>query len=190
MKKIVFATHNQGKLREAQELLVGYEVLDLGAIGVTVPPEETGETLEENAKIKAQYVWDNFHVPCFSEDSGVFIKALQGSPGIYAARYDGPKGDPVERVLIEMGLIEERNAEMVACVIYIDENGEEHKFVGSTSGTIAREKRGNHGFAYDSVFIPEGYDQTYGELDPEIKRNTSHRSKAIKELSEYLERIK
>lgn len=187
MKDIVFASHNKNKLREAQKILgEEFNVLGLDAIEITAEIEETAETLEGNAKIKAEYVWNQKKIPCFAEDSGIFIRALQNRPGVYSARYDGPGGDPVQKVLDEMTGQEDRYAEFIVCVIYVDETGNEKRITEYIPGMITTEKRGTLGWSYDTVFIPQGETRTYAELGPIEKKRVSPRVNALVELKNYL----
>lgn len=187
MKDIVFASHNKNKLQEAQDILAGnFNILGLEAIGITAEIPETAETLEGNARIKARYVWNQKKIPCFAEDSGIFIRALQNRPGIYSARYDGPKGDPVQKVLDEMTGQKDRYAEFIVCIIYIDEDGKEQKITEYTPGMISTEKKGELGWSYDTVFIPLGETRTYAELGSELKKLTCPRHKAINKLIRYI----
>lgn len=190
MKELVFATHNKNKLKEVQEFLGSeFKVLGLEAIGITADIPEPAETLEGNSEIKARYVYERKGIPCFAEDSGIFIKALQNRPGVFSARYDGPDGDPVQKVLVEMEGQEDRMADFIVCLTYIDSFGVSHKIIGNVKGTIITEKRGTQGWLYDMVFVPEGYSETYAEMGPERKQQVSPRVKALMELKNYLREV-
>ena len=201
--RIVFATNNQHKLSEIRQILGSrVEVLSLKDIGCYADIPETGSTLEENALQKAQYVYDNYHIDCFADDTGLEVDALGGAPGVYSARYAaiGPIGpiSPISpigpthdseanmaRLLRELGENNNRRARF-RTVIALIQQGEVHEFEGIVNGQIIRERRGGEGFGYDPIFQPDGYDQTFAELGIEIKNQISHRARATAKLAEYL----
>jgi XTP/dITP diphosphohydrolase len=201
--RIVFATNNQHKLSEIRQILGSrVEVLSLKDIGCYADIPETGSTLEENALQKAQYVYDNYHIDCFADDTGLEVDALGGAPGVYSARYAaiGPIGpiSPISpigpthdseanmaRLLHELGENNNRSARF-RTVIALIQQGEVHEFEGIVNGQIIRERRGGEGFGYDPIFQPDGYDQTFAELGIEIKNQISHRARATAKLAEYL----
>ena len=198
---IVFATNNNHKLSEIQDILgSGIEVKSLKDIGCYVDIPETGTTLEENAQIKANYVWDNFQTMVFADDTGLEIDALNGEPGVYSARYAGGEGHDseanIQKVLANLQGVENRKARFrtVIAFIYKDKktgNKVTKLLEGIVKGSIITEKRGEAGFGYDAIFVPEGYDKTFGELGMDIKNSISHRARAVqqfaKELQTYLE---
>lgn len=198
---IVFATNNNHKLSEIQDILGStIEVKSLKDIGCHVDIPETGTTLEENAQIKANYVWDNFQTMVFADDTGLEIDALNGEPGVYSARYAGGEGHDseanIQKVLANLQGIENRKARFrtVIAFIYKDKktgNKTTKLIEGIVDGSIITEKRGEAGFGYDAIFVPEGYDKTFGELGMDIKNSISHRARAVqqfaKELQTYLE---
>lgn len=198
---IVFATNNNHKLSEIQDILgSGIEVKSLKDIGCYVDIPETGTTLEENAQIKANYVWDNFQTMVFADDTGLEIDALNGEPGVYSARYAGGEGHDseanIQKVLANLQGVENRKARFrtVIAFIYKDKktgNKVTKLIEGIVKGSIITEKRGEAGFGYDAIFVPEGYDKTFGELGMDIKNSISHRARAVqqfaKELQTYLE---
>lgn len=198
---IVFATNNNHKLSEIQDILGStIEVKSLKDIGFHVDIPETGTTLEENAQIKANYVWDNFQTMVFADDTGLEIDALNGEPGVYSARYAGGKGHDseanIQKVLANLQGVENRKARFrtVIAFIYKDKktgNKTTKLIEGIVNGSIITEKRGEAGFGYDAIFVPEGYDKTFGELGMDIKNSISHRARAVqqfaKELQTYLE---
>lgn len=198
---IVFATNNNHKLSEIQDILGStIEVKSLKDIGCYVDIPETGTTLEENAQIKANYVWDNFQTMVFADDTGLEIDALNGEPGVYSARYAGGEGHDseanIQKVLANLQGIENRKARFrtVIAFIYKDKktgNKTTKLIEGIVNGSIITEKRGEAGFGYDAIFVPEGYDKTFGELGMDIKNSISHRARAVqqfaKELQTYLE---
>ena len=198
---IVFATNNNHKLSEIQDILgSSIEVKSLKDIGCHVDIPETGTTLEENAQIKANYVWDNFQTMVFADDTGLEIDALNGEPGVYSARYAGGEGHDseanIQKVLANLQGVENRKARFrtVIAFIYKDKktgNKTTKLIEGIVDGSIITEKRGAAGFGYDAIFVPEGYDKTFGELGMDIKNSISHRARAVqqfaKELQTYLE---
>ena len=198
---IVFATNNNHKLSEIQDILGStIEVKSLKDIGCHVDIPETGTTLEENAQIKANYVWDNFQTMVFADDTGLEIDALNGEPGVYSARYAGGEGHDseanIQKVLANLQGVENRKARFrtVIAFIYKDKktgNKTTKLIEGIVNGRIITEKRGEAGFGYDAIFVPEGYDKTFGELGMDIKNSISHRARAVqqfaKELQTYLE---
>ena len=187
--KLVFATHNKHKLEEVRLLLPNkYNLLSLDDIGCTEDIPETGGTLEENAQIKANYVFENYNYPCFADDTGLLVDALNGAPGVYSARYAGDQknaADNVEKLLSELKSHSDRNA-CFETVIALRMPGNTQLFKGLVSGEITKEPRGTNGFGYDPVFQPEGYDQTFGEMTIELKNKISHRARALSQLSVYL----
>ncbi|WP_315578189.1 non-canonical purine NTP diphosphatase [Hoylesella oralis] len=195
--KIVFATNNKNKLNEIREILGhGFEIMSLKDIGCTADIPETGNTLDENALLKAQYVFDNYGVSCFADDTGLEVDALNGDPGVHSARYaegtDHNSEANMAKLLHELGENNNRRARFrtVIALIIKDEqaaNGSRVLFFeGEINGHIAREKHGNEGFGYDPLFIPEGYEKSFAELGMDVKNKISHRSRAVLKLSEHL----
>ena len=189
--KIVFATGNRGKLREAAEILgEGFEIITPADLGVTEDIPETGETLKENSIMKAQYLYQKFGCNCFADDTGLEVEALGGAPGVHTARYatEGHDTDANTRKLLhELEGVKNRKARFRTIVSLI-ENGVEHQFEGIVNGEITEYKKGEKGFGYDPVFIPEGYTETFAELGVDVKNQVSHRSRAIAKLCEYLKK--
>jgi XTP/dITP diphosphohydrolase len=189
MKKIVFATNNQHKLEEIRKITQGsLEILSLTDIGCNEEIDETGITLNENALIKATYVKERYGFDCFADDTGLEVDALEGAPGVYSARYAGEACRPednMEKLLAEMKETENRRAQF-RTVIALRCNGENHLFEGVIRGSIIREKKGNEGFGYDPIFMPEGYDKTFAELGTEVKNQISHRAVATGKLMHFL----
>lgn len=203
MKRIVFATNNQHKLQEIRDILGSdYEVVSLKEIGCDVDIPETGNTLEENALQKAQYVYDHYHVSCFADDTGLEVEALDGAPGVHSARYaEGTDHDSeanMAKLLRELDGKENRQARFRTVICYIEKQDvcpcgstsikKIHQFEGIVNGYIATEKHGTEGFGYDPIFVPEGYDQSFAELGEEIKNGISHRARAVAKLVEYLKK--
>lgn len=190
MKKLIFATNNLHKLSEIRNILAGkYEILGLKDIGYEGDIPETGTTLHENASIKSKFIFENFGVDCFSDDTGLEIDALGGKPGVYSARYAGEEANPdknIEKVLLEMKGTVSRSARFKTAISLIL-NGKEYFFEGKIEGEIISEKRGKTGFGYDPIFIPEGYTNTFAEMDGAVKNQISHRALATSKLASFLE---
>ena len=191
--KIVFATNNEHKLSEIRDILGDkMEVLSLNDIGCHVDIPETGQTLEENALQKAQYVYDHYGYNVFSDDTGLEVDALGGAPGVHTARYAGGEGHDAEantrKLLYELRDQDNRKARFRTAIALIC-NKEVNYFEGIVEGEITREKRGEKGFGYDPVFKPDGYDGTFAELGVEVKNQISHRARAVQKLVKYLSSI-
>lgn len=189
MKKIVFATNNKHKLNEIRKITAGkIEILSLSDIECNEEIEETGTTLEENALIKAHYVKSKYGYDCFADDTGLEVECLNGEPGVYSSRYAGPDCNPddnMNKLLNEMQGSDNRNAQFRTVIAAIL-NGSEHLFEGVVKGKITENKRGSNGFGYDPVFIPNGYNHTFGELSNEIKNGISHRAVAMEKFTAFL----
>lgn len=190
MKKLVFATNNPHKLEEIRAILGSkLEIFSLADIGCDADIPETAETLEGNALIKAHYVYDNYKLDCFADDTGLEVDALHGLPGVHTARYAYPdRHDPEANMIKLLEALRENNDRNARfrTVIALIEKGKEHLFEGVVEGVIAREKSGTQGFGYDPVFIPEGNSKTFAELGEDIKNTISHRARAVQKLAEYL----
>lgn len=201
--KIVFATNNQHKLQEIRDILGSdYEVVSLKEIGCDVDIPETGNTLEENALQKAQYIYDHYHISCFADDTGLEVEALDGAPGVHSARYaEGTDHDSeanMAKLLRELAGKENRQARFRTVICYIEKQDvcscgctsikKVHQFEGIVNGRIATEKHGTEGFGYDPIFVPKGYDKSFAELGEEIKNGISHRARAVAKLAEYLKK--
>ncbi len=209
MMKIVFATGNPGKLREAQEILgKGFKLVTPAEAGIEEDIPETGNTLRANSLQKAQFIYDKTGMDCFADDTGLEVEILGGEPGVHTARYGGPQKNPADniaRLLSEMARREHeasvarsfgidtpkatRKARFRTSVTLIL-NGEKHFFDGVMEGQIARRKAGKGGFGYDPVFIPDGYDVTAAEITEEQKNAISHRGKALRAMAEFLKTLK
>ena len=187
--KLVFATHNPGKLQEVRELLApDYEVIGLSELGDHEDIEETALTLEGNAWIKARTVWQKHGLSCFSDDTGLEIEALDGAPGVFSARFAGPDKDPqanMDKVLDELKGQGNRKARFRTAVALVL-NGEEFLFEGTVNGEITTVQSGAKGFGYDPIFSPNGYDTTFAQMDGPTKNAISHRGLAIKKLVAFL----
>ena len=189
--KIVMATNNQNKLREAREIFspLGIEILSQKDAGISVNPEENGETFAENAFIKAKAVYELVKLPVIADDSGLCVDALNGAPGVYSARY-APEGLLCETLLKNMQEIPagQRTAKFVTAVAFIEKDGKKVILEGECHGTIGFEKRGTNGFGYDPVFMYG--EKSFAELSAEEKNAVSHRGRAFHKLYDYLENQK
>jgi len=183
--QLVFATHNPNKLKEVQALLpASITLLSLDDIGCTEEIEETGTTLTENAYIKARHVRDRYGLNCFADDSGLEIDALNGAPGVISARYAGPQKDNEANILKVWSALANKTykAAQFRTIIALCMGKEERDFEGIVRGELIHEKRGEKGFGYDPIFIPEGYTQTFAELGKDVKNKISHRARAMEAL--------
>lgn len=186
-RKIVFATNNAHKLEEVAAILgEEFEVLSLRTIGCTADIPETSDTFAGNALQKAQYVKEHYGYDCFADDSGLEVDALDGAPGVYSARYSGGGSEEnMSKLLYNLTGKSERGAQF-RTVIALLIGEESHLFEGIVRGTIIDERRGEGGFGYDPIFMPEGYDLTFAQLGSEVKNRISHRAKAVELLAEFL----
>ncbi len=189
---LVFATHNEHKLAEIRSLLPKtIRLKSLDDIGCTEEIPETSETLEGNALLKAKYVLDQYGLPCFADDTGLEVAALDGAPGVYSARYAGePKNEArnVEKLLSQLNGQKDRRAKFTT-IIALCTRKETHIFKGVIEGVITNIPKGMNGFGYDPVFQPEGMDKTFAELTLKEKNQLSHRARAFSKLINYLEEI-
>ena len=194
MKKLVFATNNEHKLTEVRDILGSqFEILSLKDINCHEDIPETANNLEDNARQKANYIYEHYHVDCFADDSGLEVEALNGAPGVYSARFAALEGtgEPhdakanTKRLLRELKDKDNRKAQFRTIVCLI-QDGTEHLFEGIVKGSINTEERGSAGFGYDPVFQPEGYSKTFAELGDNVKNTISHRARAIGQLVDFL----
>lgn len=188
--KLVFATNNKHKLDEVRKITAQHniEVVSLADIHCHDEIPETADTLEGNALQKAQYIQDKFGLDCFADDTGLEVEALDNAPGVYSARYAGPGHDSeanMQKLLQEMERKTNRKARF-RTVIALIIGDKQYCFSGIVNGTITREKKGENGFGYDPIFIPEGYEQTFAELGDSVKNKISHRAKAVEQLDHFL----
>lgn len=189
MKSIIFATNNANKVTEVRSILKEeFEILSLAEAGINIDIPEPFETLEENAIEKARVISGLCGKDCFSEDTGLQVNVLNGDPGVKSARYAGEKRsfeDNIDKLLLNLEDQKNRNSQFktVICVII---NGKENIFEGICKGTIIAERRGDSGFGYDSVFVPEGANRTFAEMSLEEKNLYSHRKKAMNNLIAFL----
>lgn len=189
---LCFATNNSHKIQEIEALLGNeYKLLSLEDIGCSIELPEDQSTLEGNSLQKAQYVYKNFGINCFADDTGLEVAALKGAPGVRSARYSGPEKDTQKNMALllkNLGNEEHREARFRTVITLIIE-GKAHQFEGIIKGTIAKAYKGNEGFGYDPIFIPEGHNKTFAEMSKEEKNKISHRGMAIRKLVTYLKSI-
>jgi len=187
-QELVFATNNAHKTEEVAKILApNYKVLNLKDINCLVDIPETGSTFAENATLKSTYVFENFGLDCFADDSGLEVEALNNEPGIFSARYSGVKDDATNlQFLLENLKGKTDRKARFKTVISLLKNGENHLFEGVIEGTIRTSPIGNNGFGYDPIFQPNGYDITFAEMDMAEKNKISHRALAMEKLIEFL----
>jgi len=189
MKTLVFATNNPNKVKEVGRLLgSAFEVKSLADIGCHEDIPETSDTLEGNASIKAKFVWDNYGLDCFADDTGLEVEALDGAPGVRSARYAGEDCDSSDnmQLLLENLKGETNRSAQFRTVVSLIQKGEEIQFEGRAKGSIRDELSGREGFGYDPIFQPDGYDITFAEMSMEEKNRISHRGKAMRKLIDFL----
>lgn len=186
--QLIVASHNQGKVREIKALLGPHGITPLSAADLGLPePIETGATFIANAELKARAAADAGKHPALADDSGLWVDALGGDPGIYSARWAGPSKDfriamaRVEKELLAKGATD-FTARFVCALSIAMPQGEIKSFEGEVHGKLTFPPRGLLGFGYDPIFIPDGWDQTFGEIDPQVKNDMSHRAKAFEKL--------
>ena len=188
MLKLVFATNNTHKLEEVQAIIGNkFNLKSLTDIGCHDDIPETGVTFHENARQKTDYLVERFKVNCFGDDSGLEIDALNGEPGVYSARYSGSRDmvQNIDLVLERLNGVESRAARFKT-VISLFLEGKQYFFEGAIEGRIIEERRGDGGFGYDPIFIPEGYSRTFAEMSAAEKNLISHRSIAVSKMAEFL----
>lgn len=190
-KKLVVATNNAHKLEEIAAILGDeMELLSMKDIHCDADIPETADTLEGNARQKAMYIYENYGMDCFADDTGLEVEALNGAPGVYSARYAGDGHDSeanMQKLLHELEDKENRKAQFRTAICLILE-GKEYLFEGIVKGEIIKEKRGGAGFGYDPIFVPEGHELTFAELGNDIKNTISHRARAVEKLCLFLKK--
>jgi XTP/dITP diphosphohydrolase len=188
-KKLVVATNNAHKLEEISAILGNeMELLSLKDIGCEADIPETADTLEGNARQKARYIYENYQLDCFADDTGLEVEALDGAPGVFSARYAGNGHDSeanMQKLLRELEGKQNRKAQFRTAICLMM-GGEEYLFEGIVKGKIIEEKRGSAGFGYDPIFVPEGFGKTFAELGNEVKNTVSHRALAVEKLCRFL----
>ncbi len=189
---LVFATNNQNKIKEVQALLPKeITLLSLKEIGCTEEIEETKNTLQGNAKLKANYITKKYGYDCFADDTGLEVEALNNEPGVYSARYAGNDSNSennMQKILSNLNNIVNRKAQF-RTVIALNIKGKQFLFEGICKGEILNEKQGNSGFGYDPIFKPKGFDTSFAEMTLEEKGKISHRGKAIGKLVAFLQGV-
>lgn len=189
--ELIFATNNSNKVKEIQAFTNDeMQILSLAAAGITEEIEEPYHTFKENAWAKAMYVYQKTGKPCFAEDSGLVVPALDGAPGVLSARYAGVHGDDAAnnaKLVHELQYISDRAAYYIALICLVINEDEVYYFEGKCHGTIGIAPQGTAGFGYDPLFIPEGYQESFGQLGLDVKKSLSHRSKAIQQLVQHLD---
>ncbi len=187
--KLVFATHNENKVKEVKSLLPpNVELFSLNDIGCFDEIPETSLTIEGNAQLKVAFVKANFGLDCFADDTGLEVPALNNEPGVYSARYAGPQKnslDNMNKLLTNLQNVTNRDAHFKT-VIALAVSSQTKLFTGICKGTITSEKKGNLGFGYDPIFQPNGFQETFAEMSLEQKSEIGHRGKAVRLLIDYL----
>lgn len=194
LPELCFATNNQHKIAEVQQMLEDtFTLKGLKDFGITEELPETQDTLEGNSQQKAEFVFSKYRVPVFADDTGLEVTALQGAPGVYSARYAGPQRDSQDNMAkVLAGLVEaqDRSAQFRTVITLFQPNGTMHQFEGIAKGTLLHEPVGTEGFGYDPIFVPEGYDKTFAEMSSTEKNHLSHRGKAVQSLVDFLHSTK
>lgn len=187
--ELIFATHNPNKVKEISlKLPSNFKIKTLDEIRLTSEIPETGKTLQENASLKSKFIFEKLSVNCFADDSGLEVFSLNNEPGVYSARYAGePKNDEknIDKLLKELKHKTDRSAQFRTVISLLLE-GKEYLFEGAIKGSIITERRGINGFGYDPIFVPEGYDKTFAEIDISEKNVISHRAIAVQKLIDFL----
>ena len=191
--ELVFATSNKGKYNEVKKMMPrNINLLSLNDLNFTDDIQETGKTLKQNAKIKSDFIFNNFGINCFADDSGLEIDSLNGMPGIYSARFAGKtcnSNDNIEKVWKLLTGYKNTDAKFKS-ILSLNIDGKTFFFKGKIDGKIIFNKRGTNGFGYDSIFVPNGYNKTFAELNSVEKNEISHRSEAFKRLIIFLDKQK
>jgi len=188
-KELIFATHNANKAKEVKALLPHLKVQSLSEIGFHDEIPETGAKLEDNALIKARTIYKATGKPCFADDTGLEVEALNGAPGVYSARYAGEDGNSennMDKLLAELDSMTNRKAQFRTVIAYINNIGKEYLFEGSVQGEILQARQGGEGFGYDPIFLPEDETESFAEMSAERKNAMSHRGRAMRKLVVYL----
>jgi len=188
MRKVIFATNNPNKLREVRQMATGIELVSLSDCGITEDIPETSATIEGNSLQKAHYIYDRLATDCFADDTGLEVEALGGEPGVRSARYAGENKCSKDNITLLLERLEghDNRRARFRTVVALIWDGEEHLFEGIVEGTVTRERHGEGGFGYDAVFMPDGYDITFAQMDPSTKNAISHRGRAIAKLAAFI----
>lgn len=186
--KLVFATNNKNKLKEVQAMLTNFEIVSLAKINCFDDIPETADTLEGNAILKANYITEKFGYNCFADDTGLEVEALNNEPGVYSARYAGKDNNAeanMGKLIKELGNNSNRKAQFRTAVA-LNLEGKQYLFEGVCKGSILTSKQGGSGFGYDPIFMPNGFEKSFAEMDLKEKGAISHRGKAIQQLVTFL----
>ncbi|WP_276389872.1 non-canonical purine NTP diphosphatase [Eudoraea chungangensis] len=187
--KLVFATQNRNKIKEVKLLLPSeINIISLAELHCHEDIPETADTLDGNAQLKAEFVWNKYALGSFADDTGLLIDALNGAPGVYSARYAGLQAtadDNIDKVLHKMKNKSNRAARFITSIA-LNLDGSTHFFKGIIEGQISKERMGKKGFGYDPIFIPKGYQKSFAQMTPEEKNSISHRGRALEYLNTYL----
>lgn len=186
--KLVFATNNKHKLIEVQTMLTNFDIISLAALNCFDDIPETAGTLEGNAKLKANYVTEKYGLICFADDTGLEVESLNNGPGVYSARYAGPKNNAIDnmnKLLNKLGNNKNRKAQF-RTAIALNIQGKQYIFEGICKGQILKKQQGENGFGYDPIFKPTGFKKSFAEMVLKEKGICSHRGKAIKKLVTFL----
>jgi len=189
MKQLVFATNNEHKLTEVRHILKNkFNILSLNDIGCHADIPETENSLQGNALLKAKFVKEHFGYDCFADDTGLECNALDGQPGVFSARYAGEECDSEANIRKLLENLKEKDdwSAQFRTVIALLYNGEQHFFEGIVKGTIINEHKGSNGFGYDPIFMPEGYQLTFAQMNEDDKNSISHRGRAVRKLVDFL----
>lgn len=191
--RICFATNNENKLKEIKSKLgEAYDIISLSDLGHFEDLSETHDTLEGNSQQKAEFIYNKYKVNCFADDTGLLVEALNGEPGINSARYAGPgksSDDNIQLLLDKLEGNQNRKAKFITIITMILD-GNINQFSGEINGIISTEQSGPNGFGYDPIFIPDGWQKTFAEVDLKEKNKISHRSIAVEKLVEFLAKFK
>ncbi|MBE2256257.1 MAG: RdgB/HAM1 family non-canonical purine NTP pyrophosphatase [Ignavibacteria bacterium] len=197
IEKIILASNNKHKISELKSILNGFskiQLLSLEEANIFIEVEETGDTLNKNAFLKALEIFNITGIPVIADDSGLFVDALNGEPGVYSSRYAGLNAtysDNCEKLISELKKknLTESKAEFRTVICFIDKLNNEKYFEGIVKGKIITEQHGDNGFGYDPLFIPEGVNKTFAQLTDEEKNKLSHRANAVNKFTEYLKNL-
>jgi len=187
--KLVFASNNKNKIKEIKSQLPdSIEILSLEDIGCNIDIPETADTIEGNAKLKADFVKRHYGYDCFADDSGLEVDALNGAPGVYSARYAGEQKNDNDNIdkLLEVLKEEDNRKANFKTVIALNLHTETYFFTGIIDGQLLKERKGTDGFGYDPIFVAEGMDKSFAEIDIKAKNAISHRGKAVAQLVDFL----
>lgn len=190
--KLIFATHNKNKIKEVRSLIPhSINLLSLDDINLLTEIEETSATIEGNALLKAKTIYEQTNTNCFADDSGLLVDALNGAPGVYSARYAGEQKndeDNMQKLLHDLNNKDSRKAHFKTVMALIID-GKDYLFEGIIHGKIITEKLGSNGFGYDPIFVPDGYSETFAQLNSETKNSISHRGIALKKLINFIKAL-